>query len=50
MLSEVEKRLLSVAEATVDCEGPSIDFAPFDSAQGAGVWLLSVAGSKVSLA
>ncbi len=29
LLSVAEKRLLSVVEATVDCERPSIDFAPF---------------------
>ncbi|WP_456407878.1 hypothetical protein, partial [Caldithrix abyssi] len=33
-------RLLSVVEATVDCEGTFIGFAPFDFAQGA-VGLLS---------
>ncbi|MHB2148370.1 hypothetical protein ACX8XP_04875 [Calditrichota bacterium LG25] len=32
MLSEVEKRLLSEAEATVDCKGPSRDYAPFFTA------------------
>ncbi|WP_456408934.1 hypothetical protein, partial [Caldithrix abyssi] len=53
-------RLLSVAEATVDCEVPSIecapprlhsgqafDFAPFGSAQGAGIRLLSVVEATV---
>ncbi|WP_456409060.1 hypothetical protein [Caldithrix abyssi] len=52
LLSEAENRLLSVVEATVDCEEPSIDCAPlrlrsgqafdcapFGFAQGAGVWL-----------